>query len=214
MVKAEKNQKIKVIAVDASINRSWYTIDTTNNSFTLYTNGTPSSITLPKGYYDVNSLKSQLSLLLTGWIIVYNTLSNNYTFTPPNNGITYKFTFINRCCELLGFLMTDTPTGVFASPFTPNLPLKLNREFSVFIHTDLPTLKYASIDNMQNTQSFESNILLKIPIQAAPFDNIVFVSNGNDNYSCFLSSKQINSLHIWVTDETNRSLILPYDWTF
>jgi hypothetical protein len=36
MVKAEKNQKIKVIAVDASINRSWYTIDTTNNVFTLY----------------------------------------------------------------------------------------------------------------------------------------------------------------------------------
>jgi hypothetical protein len=36
MVKAEKNQKIKVIAVDASINRSWYTIDTTNNFFTLY----------------------------------------------------------------------------------------------------------------------------------------------------------------------------------
>jgi hypothetical protein len=44
--------------------------------------------------------------------------------------------------------MTDTPTGVFASPFTSNLPLKLNRENSVFMHTDLPTLNYASIDNL------------------------------------------------------------------
>jgi hypothetical protein len=93
------------------------------------------------------------------------------------------------------------------------LPVKLNRENSIFIHTDLPTLKYASVDNMQDSQIFESNILLKIPIQAALFDNIVFVSNGNDNYSFFLSSKQINSLHIWVTDETSRNLILPYDWT-
>jgi hypothetical protein len=185
MVKAEKNQKIKVIAVDASINRSWYTVDSTNNTFQVFSNGVTVTYTIPIGYYDVNTLKAQLNVLLVGWTVTYLSLTNKYMFTSLNNGHVYEFLFANRCCELLGFLITDTPMLNFSTPLTSYLPVKLNRENSIFIHTDLPTLKYAYIDNMQNSQFFESNILLKIPIQAAPFDNRVFVSNGNDNYSFF-----------------------------
>jgi hypothetical protein len=66
---------------------------------------------------------------------------------------------------------------------------------------------------MQSTSFYESDILLKIPIQVAPYDNIVFVSNGNDNYSYKLSVKQVNNMRIWITDENNNPLILPFDWS-
>lgn len=218
LLNADKNESIKIIVLDACVNRSWYTIDTSNNSFILtYVDSAGvtqiSTITVNPGYYDVFQLKHQLDLLLVGWTIGYFTPTNTYQFTPPNTGLTYAFTFQNYFCEVLGFPLSATPQGSFSTPFTSSQPVRVNLENSLCIHCDVAKTMYSCIDNFSTSVFLESDIILKIPIQSGPFDNIVYQSQGNDNFSYVLSVKNIHTMRFWLTSENNRILQIPYDWT-
>ena len=218
LVMCEKHETMKMIVIDCCINKSWYTIDSSNNSFLLKTvrvGGGYRTVpyTIPVGYYDVLQLRYELSVLLVGWTIAYSSTTNTYTYTPPNNGDTYTLFFQNNACELMGFNITETPSGSYSSAFTSSIPIKVNLENAVCVHCDVSKVNNACVDNFSGQGFVDSDLLIKIPIQSDAFQNIVYQSQGNDNISYDLSLKCLHTMRLWVTDENQRPLQLPYDWT-
>ena len=168
---------------------------------------------LPVGYYNVRTLLSALQALLVGWTVGYSTLTNTFTFTSPNDGLTYTMLFDTPSCELLGFRLGDRKEVTYAAPITSDIPVKVSRENVVLIHATFPKQKFSVIDNIQSSQMRESDILCKIPIDKPPFDNLTWRVNDLDINSFFLSAQQLSQVRIYLTDENNRPLPLPYDWT-
>ena len=98
LVQGAVGESIQCIVTEVVMNRSWYTVSPSNNSFTLLTNGVPSTVTLPVGYYSAALLRAQLATVLVGWTISYSLLTNqfdnngSFNFTNPlNPGVPQSF---------------------------------------------------------------------------------------------------------------------------
>ena len=218
LLKADKGCYMRLTVQEATINRSWYSIQSGTNSFSIVdSNNTIVNVTLPIAYYNAIDVRTELARLLpVGWSVTYERKTNKFTFTRPNDAVAwYKFVFTSTLYEILGFRSGEEPTMTIASPaVTSTVPIRVNEENAVVIHTDLPRNKFSAIDNHNaNNKSFkESTIMCKIPIQCAPFDNVVY-SNQTDTFQFDLTDGNIGSVRVWVTDENDRVLELPYDWS-
>lgn len=226
-IRAKPGHTLSMIVIDACMCRSWYTVSASNNTFTLTaltdTSSTQTLITIPVGYYDVYSMRTTLLGLLNSasvsasWAITYNPISNCYTYFynqgPATNAFT--FTFTGRCSELMGFgtLVGATAYVTYLSPLLSTAPVKLNKENAVMIHCDVAKRPCSTLDNINTTVFSESDIILKICNSCAPFDNMTYQSQGNDNFNFDLAVTSITALHIYVTDENNTPLQLNFDWT-
>ena len=215
LVRASNTEEvIQVTVVDAVINRSWYSVQDNNNTYRVENVQTGASTTfhLPVGYYNVNTLQAALKAHLVGWTITYDRQTNKYTFQSPNDAQTYRFVFEESQTSLLfGFDVADRPVVRSDQPLTSTYPVRVNAETCVLIHSDVPKLKASTIDNIASKTFAHSDVLCVIPISAAPFDNVVY-SNANDNYTFHLSSKALNMVRFYLTDEFNRPILLPHDW--
>lgn len=200
--------KIKLSVVEATLNRSWYSVQDNNNTF--FVNGV--LYTIPIGYYNVFTLKDALEELLPTWTITYNKRTHQYTFRPPNDMNTYLFYFNNPACFLLGFNITDAPSGTYNFPIISTIPVKVNYDETVLVRCDMPKVRYSVIDNVNNSAFVESDIIVKIPINAPPFDNIIYQATTDNVNSIELSAFQLHNLRFYTTNENGRLLKLPYDW--
>lgn len=222
LIRGASSEKLSCEVTDVCMNRSWYTFSATVNSFQV--NGV--TLSLPVGYYTVASLRSELVILLNtitpGWTVGYTARTNTFTYGPalatPN--ISYTFTFNNAIAALLGFRVSDTPTVVSGSSMTSYLPVKVNLESTVLVHSDLPKTRCASLDNAVDANSApgisvfrESDVLISVPITVSGFDNISYTTSGSGIYSADLALNYLHRLRFWVTDELGNPLSLQYDWT-
>lgn len=218
LLKAEKGSFMRLTVQEATINRSWYSIQAGANSFNIIDSfNNTTTITFPVAYYSAIDIRSTLAgLLPSGWTVTYDRKTNKFTFTRGNDSTpSYRFVFSNSLYEVLGFKLGEQPTFTTASKsVTSTVPIRVNEENAVVIHTDLPRSKFASMDNHDaNNKSFkESTLLCKIPIQAAPFDNVVYVVQS-PMFVYDLTASNISVVRVWVTDENDRVLQLPYDWS-
>ena len=104
LIKAEENQTINLVVLDVVLNRSWYTVQNSDNTFNIFNGTSTTTYTIPIGYYSVTTLKSTLSTILPGgWIVSYYSTTNKFILTPPSDSKTYTISFINSACYLLGF---------------------------------------------------------------------------------------------------------------
>jgi hypothetical protein len=204
---------MKISAANAVINRSWYSVGDSNNTFTVSDGVTSTTYDIPEGYSTVKTLRSRLEELLQGWTIAWDKRTNKFTLQPPPTGLTYTLTFNDYSCELFGFNCSTEPSGSFDNPIVSEKPIRINRESSILIHTDLPRLENEVVDNIFQSNFCESDILIQIPISVAPFDNIVYNASANDLFSFVTSSTNINGINVYVTDENGKQLDLHYDWT-
>lgn len=218
VLKADKGCFMRITVIETTINRSWYSIQNGANSFNLIdSDNNVTQIVFPIAYYNAIDIRTTLTgLLPAGWSVTYNKGTNKYTFTRVSDGKAwYKFVFSNNLCEALGFKVTEQPIFTIASPsVTSSIPIRVNEENAVVVHTDLPRTKFSAVDNHDaNNKSFkESTVFCKIPIQCPPFDNVVYqVSTPVFVYD--LTANNIGNIHVWITDENDRVLELPYDWS-
>lgn len=219
-IHAAKNETLNMVVIDACINRSWYTVSTSNNSFVLLNQlGVSVTYYIPVGFYDVNSLKGVLiGMLGTDWSITYNPIINCYTYAYNNISTMNVYSFVfssNRCGELMGFgpyAGTNGPMSYAASLQSP-FPIKINKENSVLIHCDVPKAPCATLDNCSSRIFAESDVILKICNSCAPYDNMTYQSQGNDTFSSDLAVSDITSLRFYITDENNSPLLVNFDWT-
>ena len=221
MLKAEKGGFMRLTVVEATINRSWYSIQDGANTFQIIesheTYDNVIDITFPVAYYNAIDVRSTLSgLLPSGWTITYDRKTNKFTFTRDRDGTpSTRFVFTNSLYEVLGLQKGEEPTFTMVnSVVTSSVPIRVSEENAVVIHTNLPRKKYSSVDNHDviNQNFKESTILSKIPILAPPFDNIVYqVSTPTFTYD--ISADNISAVRVWLTDENEKVLQVPYDWS-
>lgn len=94
--------KLSSVAVPNSV----YTVNSTNNSFTVTESGVPRTVTLPQGNYSSSQLATQLQTSLGGaYAVTFNSIK--YTLSITNSG-SFKFTFPlgNGSYRILGFPST------------------------------------------------------------------------------------------------------------
>lgn len=200
---------MKMVVLDVCINKSWYTINSSNNEFYITVNNIETTlITITPGNYNVYSLLQYLQATLTGWTITYSTIKNTYNFIPPNS--TYGLLFFNRFCEALGFNIFDLPNG---ASFTSTRPVKIYKENAVYINSDLPKSS-CSVDNLGSNINFNnSTIICKIPLCTSPDNNVIYEAKDIETYSYILSVLDLTELSFWLTDDTNQPIYPLYDWS-
>jgi len=87
-----QNSYNSVVVSQISIPKSWYNVPASYNYFTLVENGVQTTITIPAGNYNRNSLVAVLPALMTA----ASTLGKSYTMSYPNvtaAADTGKYTF-------------------------------------------------------------------------------------------------------------------------
>ena len=215
LIKCPQGHYMQLSVQQASINRSWYSIQSGYNTFRITdTSGEDTLITIPVGYYNAIDVRATLQSLLPSWVIAYDRKINKLSFTRPIDGKTsYSFVMPSSViADLLGFRITDTPTFTIATPTIQSyIPIKVNADSSIYIHTNIPRQKMSAFDNI-NPMIQESDVLCAISIQSAPFDNIVFSKNNGAEFAYNVLAPSIHAMRIYVTNEQGIPLQLPYDW--
>lgn len=218
LIKAPKGHYIQLSVEHVSINRSWYSIQDGYNTFDVgNSNGGFLRVTLPPGYYNAADLRAQLQSQMGGFTITYDKKVNKFSFTALDfsNGIaSWNFAFtVEAIADMFGFNITEQPFMTIANPtVVSSKPIKVNEDANVLIRTNLPRQRLSAIDNINKT-FVESDILCSVPILSAPFDNITFSRNGNTNYTYNILAPTIHGVRIYVTNEQDVFLKMPYDWT-
>jgi hypothetical protein len=205
--------RIKVEPIQCVVNRSWYTVDNTNNLFQLSNGVGTINYIIPTGFYNVKTFLALLQSFLPTWTLGYNDITNKYFYKPPYDGQTYTLMFPTIASYLLGFNVYEEVACSYSYPVYSSIPIKMSHESVLLIHSDLPKDNFSSVDNILTSEMKESKVLIKIPITCPPYDNLVWRSNSRDITSFWLSTHYVNDLRIWVTDEFGRSLNLAFDWT-
>lgn len=115
---------------------------------------------------------------------------------------------------MFGFAQTDRGTAIGGSSIVSNYPQMLSRSSFVAVHTNIPTMRNSSIDNLYGQKFVTSDILLKLPVNVQPMDNIVYQSGSADGpYSFHTSVSHLSELNLYLTDEFNQALTPQYDWS-
>jgi len=209
------NGVIRVEPIQVVLHRSWYSVDTTVNTFQI-SNGTETlDYTIPPGFYNVETFLFLLQGLLPTWLVGWDPVTRRYFFQPPDDGNTYTLIFLTYAAHLLGFNINTTATLSYSAPIYSNFPAKMTIETVVLVHINFPRQRYTAVDNLNlNSAGFqESDIFVKVSINVMPFDTLVWRANGVDIVGFDLALRSIDSLNIYLTDEYGRALNPPYDWT-
>lgn len=215
-----QEQKIRITLLDAIIPRNFWAINSTNRTFTVRIGAiTDYTISLPLGFWNVNSLATQLKALLdTGtsgsltWTVTYDTNKNYYTFSYTGTIFSVQFIFSsNDCADFLGFANSTTYTFA-GGALTSVKGVNLQGENAIYLRTNLtnevPNLEYGN-----NGVFTVSNILARIPIAVAPFANIIYQDYSN-TYSLICEQNYIDQLSIRITDRFQNLIDLQTEWSF
>jgi hypothetical protein len=92
--------RIYLSILNASIPYSFFNVDYFNNLLVYSVGGADITINIPEGNYNVNTLRTYLLSVMTGFTITYNSLNNSFTFTHSTNEFIFKET--STCFEILG----------------------------------------------------------------------------------------------------------------
>jgi len=209
------NGVIRVEPIQVVLHRSWYSVDTTCNTFQI-SNGTETlDYTIDVGFYNVESFLFVLQGLLPTWIVGYDPVTSRYWYQPPNDGNTYTLLFPTYAAHLLGFNINTTATVSYDAPIYSSFPAKMTIETVILVHINFPRQRYTAVDNLNlNSPDFqESDIFVKCPVNVMPFDTLVWRANAVDVVAFDLALRNIDSLNIYLTDEYGRAINPPYDWT-
>jgi len=190
--------------VYASIPRSWYNINSTNNKFVLkLENASEVTITVPEGDYSISVLRTALEGLIDAQLAGTVTISyidsptgsspatNKLTITHDTADIVWGLLFSqeteNSIATILGFNKVDyTGSAAHTAPNSFNL----TGEQVVNIHTHL------SVDSTGGLALGQNNVLDSIPINVAYGNTIVHAPNYRRRH--VLGGQNVASLKISV----------------
>ena len=212
------NSTNNVFNLDKKINGTWkllsfnmtnnlYNVDNTNNKIYIDEGGTDREITLANGFYDINSLKTELTTALnnicTGtFTITINSNTRTYIFTSTANfGFAFGSNTSNTGRKLIGMSETDdTQTTSHSS----DIPIDLNRHKNIFIR----------INEEDNNDVFSVsyfNTSLAINGNGTFGDSYTFVSD--DNYNQYIRFKQnTKKISLNFHDMNNNTIELNSDY--
>jgi len=187
--------------------KSYYVIEEGRNTFTLYEDGTPITITIPIGNYGVRAFENTLQTILNSSTInglTYtiqfpdSTSSPNtgkWRFVVNTNSITIKLNVGEFVYEQLGFERntehTFTVDGTDSELYSTNV-IKLQREDALVLHSDI-----------MNSPS--GDILQTIFAQQDPtFSSIVWNATNIETNWRPIRHNASNAYRFTLTNESNQ----------
>lgn len=218
LIKAPKNHYIQLNVEQVSINRSWFSIQEGFNTFILTNNlNVNTSIIIPEGYYNAFDVRTVLQSQLPLFTVTYEKLTNKFIFQCNDfTGVTNRrFIFTgNTMSSLLGFNTTETPTFTSLNNIIKSTkPIKVNEDAVILLRSDINKQSLSSLESI-GLDIKESDIICSIPIDAAPFDNVIYNRNNNANFTFNILTPSINKVRFYITNELNVPLKIPYDYSF
>lgn len=198
----------RVVLLNAIIPKSYYLINSRNNTFTLRENTTDVTITIPVGDYLLNTFRTVIQGLLNtnspnGWTytVTYpniNTQANTgkYTFNVSgNSGSQPSIIITNNLYEQFGFNRNSTNTFVSDTLTSVNV-IKLQVEDRLLINSNI----------VQGKSQIDTCVLQEINAAPSPdFSTIVYQCTAPEHYSKPLNYGQ-NVYDFSITDEDGQVL--------
>jgi len=190
----EKNITNVLFSVDhCEVCNSYYLINSTNN--TLVINNI--KYTVNNGNYNVNNfITSLLSVIPSGFIITYSSITNRFLFTYSAN---FTINASNSLCTMntiIGLGKTDitSVSNTLILPYVVNfLPLARISFRSNFF----------KFNNFSTTDK-STDIFLSLQNNAGPIAPIYYVNQTNTNF--IINDLNITTININVTDDDNNLL--------
>lgn len=204
----ENNGFNKVVVLQMQIPKSYYQIQSGQNTFTLTENGIDYTITVPQGSYSRRSLQATLQNLLTSvgsytYTVSYPSTTTaadtaKYTFTVSGNSSnqpTFKFGS-NNIAEAMGFNRNTSYTFENDILTSANV-INLQKESTLFLHSDI-------------CSNSTDNVLQEVYVSAgdASYSNILYQCIDIEAYSKDLSTKGSNTFRFHLTDEDGNTIDL------
>lgn len=188
-----------VCMLQCNIPKSYYLVQSGQNTFTLVEGTSTVTISLPIGNYGRSSFKTQLQTSLNAssphsW--AYNVAISSstgpdtglYYFSVTGNSSQPQFIFTNYLYEQFGFNANTTNTFIANSLTSVNV-IKMQKEDSIYVHS-----------NICLNQS--DNIIQEIfGVQSPDYSNILFMTPTVEGYSKDMATSANNLYQFWVTDE-------------
>lgn len=193
----------------AEIPFSFYTLNSTNDSFSMFNSatGVVSTYIFPHGNYTPSKLRS----MLEDWIkanvdantrVAYDSYTNKFTFSILSGTNTNTIYWnINNSRKLFGFSATAVNFSA-ASPVTSDLVCNMNYTSNVFLMTNLTDR--GSIDSATKTSS---NILQKIPINTQP-RGIIYYTYSQSAHKILYHTTSINVIRFSLVDDDREPIDL------
>lgn len=189
---------------NAVIPFSWYSVNSTNNIFSITWDGVLYNLIIPNGNYNINTLRTQISDLVNNiephggshvLTTAYNPKTNKITFSSVHHSFTIMNT--STCYELIGlkegFDYTSSLIGG-ANILTSNISVNLFVIRTIYVASDNFILSNINQATPQN-----SSILASIPVVGNP-NNIIHYENTTAKHKIH-HLNNINNLHIKLIDQ-------------
>jgi hypothetical protein len=186
--------EIFVSVQSAQIPGTFYNVDDINNLLVYSVAGAPNiNLVIPPSNYNVNTLLTYLTTVMTGFTITFNSQSNKYTFTHATNAFSFKSS--STCFELLGFIEDQTYNS---SGLTLTSALCINFFTIQAILIEISNL----ITNNKTSNVSENNpsILVSIPITTSQ-NSVLSYYNVFNLHERINTIKNFASLQIRLLDQ-------------
>ena len=183
----------------ASIPYSFYNINYTNNTLTIFFNGQVYILTIPPGNYNINSLINELKSMLldagANFNITYDSITNKLKFEYSSE---FSFYASSTILSILGFNENTLYTSTGFILRSPNC-CNLMSVKCINVSTNLTT--YNINKQFPNSQ----NILASIPVNAQPY-SIIQYENTN-NFKSNIYTNYLSMINIQLLNDSDGKLI-------
>lgn len=196
----------RVVVLNAIIPKSYYLVQTNENTFSLTEGVTTVTVTLPVGCYILGAFSTKVASVLNtaspnGWVytvtfpaVASNTNTGKFTYAVTGNSSQPSFTFGEHLWEQMGFEKNRTYSFSGSSLVSSNV-IKLQVEDRVFINSNI----------MEGTT--ENSVLQEVNSASSPdFSSIVYQATCPEYYSKKLVASPSSTYNFNITDEDGREL--------
>jgi len=175
---------------NANIPYSFYSITTTDNTFTYGLVAGPTFVyNVDPGNYTITQLITILTAQMgAGYTITFNNFTCKLTIThATTNFIIYASSFNH----IIGFSKTTNTTSI-GNTLTGRDCVNLNQIRALNIECNFPTY------NVNVAQPYNQNILATIPVYVAPFSIITYTNNNNFRTNLYVN--KLDQIQIRIID--------------
>jgi len=192
-----------VVCLNALIPKSYYLIQSGQNTFQLQENNTTVTVTVPIGSYLLSAFQTTIGTLLTNaspngltYSLAYPALSGTdtgkWTYTQTNGAITSSLIFNGDLFEPFGFLANST--NVFnGTTLVSSCVIKLQSEDRLLIHS-----------NIVNNPGMDDVLVSINSTTSINYSSIAYVCPAPEFYARILSSQHNSTYSFSLTDEDGR----------
>lgn len=188
-----KKSRVCISVQSASIPYSFFNCDDFNSKLVYIENSITYTKYIPQGNYNVNTLSSQLKILMgTNFNITYSSLDNSFLLT--NSIYDFQILSSSLCYEILGFKSGQ-------SYLSQSKSLKSNISINLFtIRNIYISSNNLILNNINSSTPNNSSILCSIPITTSQ-GSIISYSNIYDVKNEVYHTNNLNLLHLKLTDQ-------------